>query len=298
VIADRYGRMLPTGRSPTHEEYREARRLGLRIAAWIATDGSRRQGDARDFADELQQFHTTGGYGDTAELVSSVMQRLREIAAEEDVPWVKLGDVVFRATSIEDDGQRLLIALRSRDRKVLQALQAMRPHSMGAGNRLQVTFADKSGIAEVTEVSSQSTSATLTQLRISADVQWAYGRRPALASGINGVSFEEQVEAGLRMGLFSEPLSQQLGMLESMVDTSDPLAELDRLKLSYATYEPVARLLITERLSAVGGVALVEVAVGPARAGRRSISVAWQDGKVYTNVEPDRHEIAGERGSA
>jgi uncharacterized protein DUF4062 len=61
VIADRYGRMLPNGRSPTHEEYREARRLGLRIAAWIATDGSGRQGDARDFAEELQQFHTTGG---------------------------------------------------------------------------------------------------------------------------------------------------------------------------------------------------------------------------------------------
>ena len=57
------------------------------------------------------------------------------------------------------------------------------------------------------------------------------------------------------------------------------------LASSYATYEPVARLLITERLRAVGGAALVEVAVGPVRAGRRSISVAWQDGKVYTNVE-------------
>jgi hypothetical protein len=146
-------------------------------------------------------------------------------------------------------------------------------------------------------VSSQSTLAMLTQLRISADVQWANGRRPALASGINGVSFEEQVEAGLRTGLFGEPLPQQLGMLVSMVDTSDPLAELDGLKLSYATYEPVARLLITERLSAVGGAALVKVAVGPVRAGRRSISVAWQDGKAYTNVEPDPHEIAGERSA-
>ena len=26
VVADRYGTMLPSGRSPTHEEYREARR--------------------------------------------------------------------------------------------------------------------------------------------------------------------------------------------------------------------------------------------------------------------------------
>ena len=91
VIADRYGRMLPSGRSPTHEEYRAARRLGLRIAAWVATDGSGRQGDARDFVDELQQFHTTGGYADSASLVSSAVERLGEIAAEEDVPWIKLG---------------------------------------------------------------------------------------------------------------------------------------------------------------------------------------------------------------
>ncbi|HEY4811595.1 MAG TPA: DUF4062 domain-containing protein [Solirubrobacteraceae bacterium] len=297
VIADRYGRMLANGRSPTHEEYREARRLGQRITVWVATDGSGRQGDARDFVAELQQFHTTGGYADTSSLIESVLGRLREIAAEEDVPWAKLGNVVFRASSIEDDGQRLLIAMKSRDRDVLQALQAMRPHAMRSAERVPVTFGDRSGIAQVTEVGAQSSSASLTELRIWADVQWPDGRRPGLAATVNGVSFEEQIQAGLAAGLFGEPLPQQLGMLASTVESSDPLAALDALNVPYAIYEPVARLLITERLITVGAVTRVEVAVGPPRAGRRAISVAWQDAKVYVNREPEHHDIAGERSA-
>jgi hypothetical protein len=297
VIADRYGRMLANGRSPTHEEYREARRLGQRIAVWVATDGSGRQGDARDFVAELQQFHTTGGYADTSSLIESVLGRLREVAAEEDVPWVKLGNVVFRASSIEDDGRRLLVAMKSRDRDVLQALQAMRPHAMRSAERVPVTFGDRSGIAQVTEVGAQSSSASLTQLRISADVQWPDGRRPGLAATVNGVSFEEQIQAGLAAGLFGEPLPQQLGMLASTVESSDPLAALDALNVPYAIYEPVARLLITERLITVGAVTRVEVAVGPPRAGHRAISVAWQDAKVYVNREPEHHDIAGERSA-
>lgn len=92
LVADRYGTMLPTGRSPTHEEYWEARRLGLSIAVWVAADGSGRQGDARDFISEVQTFHTTGMWETTDPLVASVEARLRELAAESESPWIKLGD--------------------------------------------------------------------------------------------------------------------------------------------------------------------------------------------------------------
>jgi hypothetical protein len=295
VIADRYGAMLATGRSPTHEEYREARRRGLRIAAWVAGDDAGRQGDARDFVAELQRFHTTGGYTGTASLTGSVLDRLREIAAEEDVPWVKLNDVVFRARSIEDDGKRLTITMQSRDREVVGALQAMRPQPMRSVSRVPVTFGDTSGTAQVTEVSSQSSSVSLTQLMMLAEVERPDGRRPALAANINGVSFEEQTEAGLAAGLFGRPLPQQLGMLARTVDDPDPLAELDPLGLPHAVYEPVARLLITERLITVGAVSHVEVAVGPPRAGLRSISAAWRDPAAYSNEEHRRREISGER---
>jgi hypothetical protein len=119
------------------------------------------------------------------------------------------------------------------------------------------------------------------------------GRRPALAANINGVSFEEQTEAGLAAGLFGRPLPQRLGMLARTVDDSDPLAELDPLGLPHAVYEPVARLLITERLITVGAVSHVEVAVGPPRAGLRSISAAWRDPAAYSNEEPRRSTVGG-----
>jgi hypothetical protein len=295
VIADRYGTMLSTGRSPTHEEYREAMRLGLRIAAWVASEDAGRQGDARDFVAELQKFHTTGQYADTASLISSVLDRLREMASEEDVPWIKLGDVIFRANSIEDDGRRITVTMQSRDRQVLQALQAMRPQPMRSAGQASVTFRDMSGTAQVTEVGARSSSASLTQLTIPADVQWSDNRRPALAANINGVSFEEQTEAGLAAGLFGRPLPQQLGILARTVDDSDPLAALDHMDLAHAIYEPVARLLIIERLITLGGVSRVEVAVGPPRVGERSIRVAWQDPAGYSNEEPTLREISGER---
>src|ERR1035441_1796999 len=83
IVADRYGRMLPSGRSPTHEEYLEARRRGLRIAAWVAEDDSARQGHARDFVAELQVFHATGTYTTVSSLTRSIDERIREIAAEQ-----------------------------------------------------------------------------------------------------------------------------------------------------------------------------------------------------------------------
>ena len=80
IISDRYGTMLPSGRSPTHEEYLEARRRGKRISFWLRRDASRRQGHAADFAQEVQAFHTTGQFAGADDLVRRLLQRLAEIA--------------------------------------------------------------------------------------------------------------------------------------------------------------------------------------------------------------------------
>jgi hypothetical protein len=301
VVADRYGTMLASGRSPTHEEYREARRRGLRIAVWVAADDPGRQGDARDFVAEVRTFHTTGTYSGPDDLVASVVARLREIAAEEESPWVKLGHVVFRADSIQDDGRHLTITMQSRDREVLAALEALRPGEWGRGPQLSVVAGERAGTAQVTEVASQSSSATERRLTMVADVRWADGRRPSLAAGLNGVSVEEQVEVGLAAGLFAERLPERLGGLAGMVDSSDPLSDLDRLGLPHAAYEPLSRILITERLIGGGGASSIqEIAVGPPRAGSRAIVVAWRDARYASDLEPLERRIAGERseGSA
>ncbi|HEV2974186.1 MAG TPA: DUF4062 domain-containing protein [Solirubrobacteraceae bacterium] len=298
IVADRYGRMLTSGRSPTHEEYLEARRRGLRIAAWVAADDSARQGHARDFVAELQVFHATGTYTTVSSLTRSIDERIREIAAEQDTPWVKLDEVIFRASSIEDDGRQLTVTAQTRDRAVASAIQALRPAGhAGSSQPIPVSFGDMSGAARVTAVSTRSASATLQELTISAEVSWADGRRSTLAASINGISPEQQIEVGLADGLFGHPLPDQLGMLAGTVDSSDPLEELDRLSLPHAIYEPVARLLIAGRLIATGATQ-IDVAVGPVRARSRPISVSWLDPRAYSNDEPARRQIGGERAVA
>lgn len=302
LVADRYGTMLTSGRSPTHEEYREARRRGLYIAVWVAADGSARQGNARDFVAEVQTFHTTGSWQNTEDLVASVVGRLKEIAAEAESPWVKLGEVVFRADSIEDDGRTLVIEMRSRDQQVIGALEALRPDSWGRIPDLTVTTAHRSGRARITNIASRTSSAQHRALAVSADVQWADGRRPSMATGLNGIPVEDQVEIGLRAGLFREPLPPQLGMLATMIDTADPLSALEGLNLPQATYESVARLLLVERLLGGHGASRVDhFAVGPESGGRRPVELAWREAFAFTGVEPPAREIAGDyrgRGAA
>lgn len=113
IVGDRYGSMLSSGRSPTHEEYRYARERGKRISFWVARDGAKRQGDARDFVSGVQVFHTTGGYTTADDLARRVLERLKEIAADDEAPWVKVGDAVFRALRIHDQGDRVQIAAKS-----------------------------------------------------------------------------------------------------------------------------------------------------------------------------------------
>jgi hypothetical protein len=296
LVADRYGTMLSTGRSPTHEEYREARRLGLSIAVWVALDGSRRQGDARDFVSEVQTFHTTGAWQTTDDLVTSVETRLRELASESESPWVKIDDVVVRAQSVEDDGRSLSATVVSRDPQVLAALEGLRPDDWGRSPETTITVPHATGRARVSEIRSRILSSTVRELALSAEVAWADGRRPSLAAGVQGITFEEQVELGLRAGLFGESLPERLGLLASMVDSSDPLAPLDGLSLSHAVYAPVACLLLVERLLGSGGASQVhEATVGPEHGGRRRVRVVWTEPVWATNVTPDRREIEGWR---
>jgi len=298
LIADRYGTMLPSGRSPTHEEYRQARRLGLRIAVWVAADGTPRQGDARDLVAEIQTFHTTGSWETVDDLVSSIGARVRELAAADDSPWVKLGDVVFRAGSIIEDGKTLTLRMRSRDDAVIAALEAMRPDSWGRPGDLTTSTASRAGVARVREVTSSASSANVRDLTITTQVDWSDGRRPSLAAGINGVPYEEQIEIGLRSGLFGEPVSERLGLLASTIDTSDPLAALDGLGLSHDSFEAVARLLIVERMIGGRGASRIEhLDIGPEHNGARPVELAWRDAIQYAGVEPGRRAISGERRS-
>lgn len=295
IIGDRYGTMLDTGRSPTHEEYRLARKLGKRISVWVAADGARRQGDARDFVGELQVFHTTGRFDSPEDLAARVVARMREIAADAVAPWIKLGDAVVRATSISDDGKTVRIEANVYDAEIVAYLESLRPGNWGSGQEIAVTDAFRSGVGRVTEVRSDARSTAMRSVTLQADVRWSEGGGFSMDASTGGYTPEDQVELGLRAGLFCEQMPetfrQRMGF---MLDTSDPLEPLRGQPVPEDAYAAIARLLLVERLVGSGKASRIdEFHLGPAHQGSRPLSLSYTERQRYSNEEPGQRHLDG-----
>jgi hypothetical protein len=292
--------MLPSGRSPTHEEYREARRRGKRISFWLQRDASNRQGNAIDFAQEVQAFHTTGQFRDADDLANRLLQRLAEIGADDEAPWIKVGAVCLRATSIRDEGAALRLEAEVRDAAVGRALESLREDQWGRPSSVVIATAERAGEATVRSVLSEMRSASLRHIELSADIAWGGGRGGSLEASFNGLTPDDQVEAGLRTGLLGEALPSQLSSgFESMIDATDPLDPLTDLALVPAVEEAVGRLLLAERLLASGNASHIEwFALGPAHLGQRRLELSYIEPRRYANVQPGVRRIEGVRRSS
>lgn len=295
IVGDRYGSMLPSGRSPTHEEYRYARERGKRISFWVARDGAKRQGDARDFVSGVQVFHTTGGYTTADDLARGVLERFKEIAADDEAPWVKVGDTVFRALRIRDQGGRVQIAAKVRDGDVARYLVDLRPGSWAGSREIKITIPDNSGDARIVSVEVETTARSTRSIVIDAEIDWRPSR-----SGIDytfqGFGPCARLDAGLRAALLGEPLPAALQEAGSFGAPSidDPLAPLAGLELSPAPMEHIGRLLLVEQLIGTGAATSVDdFTLGPVHHGERRVKLVYSDRPRYSNEEPTRRTIEG-----
>lgn len=294
IVADRYGQMQTSGRSPTHEEYLYAERNGKRVSFWVSENDADRQGNARDFVQEVQVFHTTGRFRDPEDLARRVLERMAEMAADDESPWVKVGEAVFRAEVIRDQGDRFEIEAEIRDAGVVHYLESLRPDQWNRNSETVITTRQRSGTATVEEVTSESRSASRTKVTLAGRVAWADGSGDPMAAGTAGLSPEDLTELGLRAGLFGEALPESLGMMEFMLDSSDPLAELGEVQIPESGVQSIARLLLVERLLGARRVARIErFALGPQSRGERRLSLTYAEGRRYSNVEPGMRTIEG-----
>lgn len=296
VIADRYGRMLESGRSPTHEEYRAARAEGKRISVWVAVDGSSRQGNARDFVQELQAFHTTGNFRDTDDLAARVTERLAEIAADDEAPWVKVGDAVLRASVIRDLGARVEIDAEVGAPDIVRYLAGLRPDAWNRGTNVQITTRTATGKARIEEVVTETRTNSRLLVTVGGAIEWADGRPDAMRAGTSGYSVEDLTELGLRRALLKEALPAELESMDFLVPDGHPLDELDEAGVTHAAYGPIARLLVNEYALGEGLVSHIEDwIVGPPGREGRSLRLAYSEAQRYTNVEPGFRLIEGVR---
>lgn len=294
LIADRYGRMQPSGRSPTHEEYRFAREHGKRVSIWVKSEDSERQGNARDLVQEVETFHTTGRFGDPTDLARRVRERLAELAADDEAPWIKVGDAVFRATLIRDRGDRVEIEAEIRDPNVAHYLESLRQDQWQRGSEVTITTRDRSGTAGVEEVISEARSTSARAITISARISWTDDRGNTMAAGTGRYSAEDLAELGLRSGLLEEPPPEGLSGYEFMLNTSDPIADLADEHLPEASIQAIARLLVVEHLFRQGVASRIDdFTLGPSHGGRRRLSLTYTEPARYANAAPAQHAIEG-----
>lgn len=300
LLGDAYGSMLSTdpyaGFSATHAEYLEARRQGKRVSFWVRHNGNAREGHARNFLTEVRLFHVTGSFTGPDDLPGKVEKRLREIAAEDLAPWVKLGDVIVRANRVQVSSSAITVQARVHDAGVLRALVELAGDPRGLGrNDIAITYSNRSGTGRIHTLTETSTSAAFTDMTVEAQVAWSQGV-DSTSAGTQGYTAEDLTELAIKVGLLGEPMPSDLGRMAFLVRAEDPLAELQTLPVQEGAVQPLARLLITEQLVGgrrAGGVE--RFSLGPARRGERQLELSWWEPRRYSNVEPKLRSVAGAR---
>jgi len=248
ILSRTYGRILPSRLSPTHEEYREAERLGLRISVWVNAKEDF-QGNQGPFVEEIRLFHTPGRYTDPADLAQGVTVRLREIAAEELSPWVKLGDAIFRAHTVNDDGRVVTVSASVHNSEVVDVLERLRPTGWAGKRSTRLTYSGRSLAVRVVGVSSRTAASRRTGIEVT--LERAPEEEPngiSMSFSLDKVTYsgDDMTEIGLRRSLFGE--SAPSGLLSLGGFSGDPLADLPADGLPVELQRATIGLLITEAL--------------------------------------------------
>ena len=217
ILNEIYGRPNPPdGDSATEMEYMRARDGGKRVHVLVAENVAAREGALTRFIERIRFFITTSPYADADDAARRVRRRLHELASEALSPWVKLGDLVFRADEIFDSETTITIRARVSD-EISHQLEMLRGdrytrNRLRFVNRGRVRDGEFSALGRVTRASgADELTIELTSVT-SPDVD-------PFRSGAQGIDADDLVEHGVRALLFGEPLPQQLGMLEFMADS-------------------------------------------------------------------------------
>ncbi len=281
IFGPRYGVRTSSGRSATHDELKEAERLGLRLCLFTIGYGAPdMDGDQRDLVDGLRNLYTTSNSVDASDLREKLQRRLSDLAAEELLPWVRIGRVLIRASKITEAAGTYGITGVVYDRRILAELKRM------GDDRSQVQYAShlEAGDAQVAQVATSVTNSAYTEVAISFQL-----RKPQQAGlgrvTVNGVEPDQLIVAALSDGMFGTSLLPR-GMF-GMTRAENPLAELTGSGVPDRALRPIARLLFAEFLMRGEHAAtLNHFDLGPAQQGVRRLIASWTPPRRYSNT-PD-----------
>jgi hypothetical protein len=288
-LKTRYGIKLPSGYSPTNEEYEEARRRGLPIFIWIDSNyrSDQRDGHLNTWISELRNVHSTGDYEKPEDLNLQVVRILKDIAAEDLIQWAKLGDAIFPVESVYEAPDRFgrggtIIVTKTRDRDVQRYLER------AADGRFDVPFTYRGHTRYITVEKSQvttNTGAYQCQLNCrinreptpSTTVQVSYG----IGGGWDTCSPFEVATALIEealSGIPNEKLRSRISFLPTIrIQGFNQVPE----SMAPLRQRRVLELLITEGVIIAG---LVQTAL---------VSVIYQSNTYIANLEADTFAYGG-----
>lgn len=280
LFGRRYGVQMSNGFSATHAELREAQNHDLRLCLYVNDAAGDMDGSQRDLVASVQNSYTTSSWFDPADLSERVGRRLRDLAAEDSAPWVRVGRAVFRARQIDHDGTTITVDADIRSNTVRAELERLRDQRAGDLPFAAPHLARRVQVARV----ASSVSSTQTH-RVRLDLTVQERRTANMRYSMNGVSADELARERLAAGLFGAPVPNDHRYMSSPVD---PLAPIRGMDLDDTIARPVARLLITEHLLSEEEASTVDaVVLGPRRHGHRRLRIVWTPHVMYSN-EPDR----------
>ena len=291
ILGARYGKPDRTGYSPTHTEYNEAVRAGLRISVWATTEEM--DGRQRDFLDEVRAFHTTGSYSSPDELKESLQRRLRELASATMSPWCKVGHVLLRARRHSDDGAHITVEASVRDDEIVAELEGLRPGDWHGRQPSRITCRGLSHAVEIDAVVVETTAGRSRTVRIEA-TKSQERRDLLLGASYQGLSPEDLTELALRVALFGEPIPQD--HMSFMTEIPNPIPDIDQIGLDEDSFTGAAEVLLTESLVGSGRAErITTLRIGPAHSGR-PLQFEWVAPRRFSNVEPEKRQIEGRLG--
>ena len=290
ILGERYGKPEQTGYSPTHTEYNEAVKAGLRISVWATTGDM--DGRQRDFLEEIRTFHTTGSYSDPHELGEGLSYRLAEIAAAANSRWCKVGAALFRAGRYTDYGNQINVEATIRDGDILAALEGLRPNNWNQRQSTRITCAGRTHAVGIDSVVVEVKSGRSWLVRIEAtkeDVRSNGTGLPGFSLGDR--SPDDLTELALRIALLGEP--NPLGQMATMAEMPNPISHINLMDLDEDSFTGAAEVLLVESLVGSGRVErITALQIGPVRSGR-PIRLEWVTPRQYSNVEPEKRQIKG-----
>ena len=213
ILGTRYGVADQSGYAPAHKENNRAKERHVSRLLFTKSDvrAPDRDGRLNDWLNSLYSELSGGTFATPDELWSRIEGRLREIAAEEQQFWIKLGRYVFPG-NVEQrrsrDGATIRISARVRTPAVRNALLRLADRFGSSQAPDRVTWSHYSVKVSVSEVNANSARSGEDCVDIICDIprDWSGGAEwPFADMGYgNGPSKEETIELWAKWAFFGE----------------------------------------------------------------------------------------------